>query len=256
MSEKSNIDDLFGNLKDFKSDSPSSGWTHVSEKVFFNNMTANLQRLTVKTGDYLWGNIAKRLLWQNFMHFSYSTFNVFYLGAILLLLSLMLFTFLPEKNLQTHQESGNLMVMNADADNLPSFDNTNTVKDAINSNNLSNSVKQQSSKNVLPAKTKSVAITKDKKSPLIVKNNQITNTVQSRDIVQSGAKRFKLNLAQTQLIQPKFKNVPPIDKNILVVDTFQVFDTIHFYDTLAVIQKNDIKLNNVEKGYSVNFYFA
>ena len=54
-----NIDNLFKNLKTFKSQPPASGWNNISEKVFFNNIISDLQQFTIKTKDYLWHNIAK-----------------------------------------------------------------------------------------------------------------------------------------------------------------------------------------------------
>ncbi len=256
MSEKSNIDDLFGNLKDFKSKSPASGWANVSEKVFFNNMAANLQRLTVKTGDYLWGNIAKRLLWHNFLHFSYSTFNIFYLAAILVVSSLTFLTFLPNNNLQTHPSSGNLMAMNPDGDNSSVFCNTFTKEEIISTENASKTDPNLNSADETAVEQSSNADTKAEKSSLSTSNKNTLGVSQSNKITHFASKHSKVITVQTKLSQPKFKEQPPIIENTLVLDTFRIFDTIHFYDTLAVIQKNEMKLNEVKKGYSVNFYFA
>jgi|GEM_PF-3737930 len=254
MTEKSNIDNLFENLKDFKAKSPSSGWANVSEKVFFNNIAANLRRLTVKTGDYLWDNIAKKLLWHNFLHFSYSTFNIYYLTAVLLVSSLLFLNFSGNNNTPLLQYSDNLMAIQPKANQVsisvisndettPPIDNNAITKNNLNSPNKS---KLTTSSNTKAEKHLLETIDNHRNTP----STQPTNT-QTPPV----AKKKKSLKLQTEIKQPLFKATPK-EKDFLVVDTFKVFDTIHYYDTLAVIQKNNLKINDIDKGYSFNFYFA
>jgi len=256
MTEKRNIDNLFENLKDFKAKSPSSGWANVSEKVFFNNIAANLQRLTVKTGDYLWDNIAKKLLWYNFLHFSYSTFNIFYLTAVLLVSSLLFLTFSDNNNTPSHQHLDNLMAMQPKAkqvSNSISVISNNETTPPLNNNVITNSSFNSLNKSKLAISSK----TKTEKyfSETHDNQNNISSTPPTNTQTPSVAKKKKAFKLQTEIKQPLFKPTPK-EKDFLVVDTFRVFDTIHYYDTLAVIQKNKLKTNDIKKGYSLNFYFA
>ncbi len=252
MTEKSNIDNLFENLKDFKAASPDSGWANVSEKVFFNNLAANLQRLTIKTGDYLWNNIAKKLLWYNFLHFSYSTFNVFYLAAVLIISSLLLLNFSGKNNIQHPQHSNNLVAMqpktNSASNSTSVVSNNETTTQTKNKATINNNSLK---KNNLTTFSKTEKYVSERHN----NHNNISYTPSTNTQSPSVEKKGKVFTLQTEIKQPLF-NPTPKEKNSITVDTFLVFDTVHYYDTLAIIQKNNLKINDIERGYSLNFYLA
>ncbi|HIE16434.1 MAG TPA: hypothetical protein EYP69_05875 [Bacteroidales bacterium] len=236
------MDKLFENLKNFKASPPASAWNAVSEKVFLNNIASNLQRFTAKAGSYIWNDIAKKLLWYNFTHFSYTTFNIFYMAAALLM-GLLTFIFISsENNLQTQQLTNKHTTKSASIQKI-------TLTDNLDKNSTI-----QKKDILLPNNN----IDKNSGLPLLseskTKNNSHKENCDNKDKMVLTA-MASLPPATSRIEE---KNAHTLTTNIsdMVIDTFRVFDTIYFYDTLFVIQENTIKLNEIEKGYSVKFYFA
>lgn len=257
MSENNKIDDIFKNFKDYSAKSPAEGWSQVSNKVFYNNITALLTNMSVKVQHYLWGNISKQLIWHNFLHFSFSTFNVFYLSAIILLSSLVFLLtnknntpFLKNKNLIT--ESSVLKVIPINDNNTKENCSHLQDKKVINNNNI----KPLTTNFVASSSTQKIQSNNEVSGEMITSNN-----IKVPEIIEHTANIKTNNNSQlSNNMSSHFQSQTVLDNSkkdlTNLVDTFVVYDTIHFYDTLSVIQKNQIDYSRISKGYSLSFYFS
>ena len=220
---KNEFEDIFGSLKDAEVKAPQHLWGGIKKEVKFNNGLEALKNAKVSPNDTLWTKIKPDLLLYNFLTFSYNTFNIYYFGTALIIISA-IFLF---------------------GGNEPTGDKPtkNRIAAVINKKNTFHNNKD--------VKNSPVKIEKQDKieKPKKVRNRESVS-LKNIDNVNENIKNAIVEDDTVSLDGNQVK----IEKSgiVIPVDTFIVYDTIRYYDTIKVLQPHHFEKNAFEHG-SIGF---
>ena len=83
MKNKNNIEDIFKNAFQDAEETPSQKvWNNLNKKLFVKNFAQKFVNFSVKPSEKVWIAINRQLLWKQFLHFSFTKFNVYYASII------------------------------------------------------------------------------------------------------------------------------------------------------------------------------
>jgi hypothetical protein len=225
-----NFEDIFKKLKDYEIKPRQNLWQGIKNEVVVNNTAEKLKKQKIAPSAKLWNNIKYKLLLHNFFRFSPSTFNVYYLGLISGIIGLIVW--LQPANSTNTTISQNLKIK---------YNNTEVIKETnIKDNTHSH---QQANKQNIKLKNSTpqkVLISQNKSSHNIIKT------------IGKG----KINKENSFSIEDKTLNkntqfTTEVEKHKIVIpkDTFIVYDTIRYYDTVKVIQPKMLEIAENQKGF-------
>ncbi len=238
---KPSIEKIFEPLKDAKINAPSHLWNNIQDEMIVHNASQNIQHSGKSPSNKLWHKIQNKLLLHNFLHFSRSTFNIYYF--ILLLLGIYTGIYLA--------------------------------------NNKSNTTKTQTKLSkqitIVASRAKTCHKTNDKtskaytKQPLITKNDILTSKhAKHKNKVYKTKKTHQTNKHYGDITTHKkgvinydynnnndnitFNTTKTISHKTLSnpIDTFIVYDTITYFDTIKVLQsvpQKDLIFDHGSIGY-------
>ncbi len=233
---KNEFEDIFGELRDAEIKAPDHLWSNIKEEIRFENGVNSLKNTKVTPQSSVWNTIKYRLLLHNFLTFSYNTFNIYYLGAVLLVIAVVLWH--PSTDITTGTIPNDKITEMKVAD-----DNSSSSSDLQNNN--SGEVKND-------AKHSSAS------ENFVSENVNSTNkTVHHNTTSASGI--YKKH--EDAIVAGKDTNMAKSEQNtvkliksgtIIPVDTFIVYDTIRYYDTIKVLQPHHFEPNTFNHG-SIGF---
>jgi len=235
---KSNFEDIFKDLKDLEVKAPGNLWQGIKNEVIINNAASKIKQGRIAPSAKVWNTIKYKLLLLNFFKFSPTTFNIYYLTAIGGIIALLLAVYPGENVTGSGKENLTAKVQNVKelkGDNKPSSENEKHNVASIRDDNGDKITTAEHGNNV------SGAGISDKQGNNAALNNQTKVVVKSGIVVkhneseQSGGENKTLSVVKSGVVVP--------------VDTFIVYDTIRYFDTVKVLQPHNISDRAFNKGF-------
>ncbi len=231
---QSKWENIWRELRDAEVKVPDHLWKNIKGEIRFANSINALKNAQATPQSSVWNTIKYKLLLHNFLTFSYSTFNIYYLAAILLIITSLLwhpFVGTTNKNTQSHKIAAvKETAMPHSSTTLkgkphtPPHRETKPGHPVLKKNSISEKV--NTPPNTLPGN-----------------NSFAAGKSSTREQTVTSASNTTTNRPESNTLQ--------ITKSgtIIPVDTFIVYDTIRYYDTIKVLQPHHFEPNTFNHGF-------
>lgn len=203
MSENQNIEDLFkSNLNNLNVEPTSKVWEGVNSNLWYSNIQNAFYNYTVQPTSNAWRKIALRLWFKDFIIFSPTSFNVYYLSSALIICTVLLFS-----NFNSSiKEISNLNITSQEEIAPIIIKNNSTIKNSAISQNLNNTNKEI-----------------EKEESLIVSalNNTNQNTTKNNNTIQFANNTLLIsdlqnaNIDNLNVHEPLLVNEEELNDNVI-----------------------------------------
>ena len=258
MLKNTEIEDLFNNsFNNYSVEPNNSAWngieTNLNEDFASFEYKAKFSNYAYTPNSAVWNKIASKLWLNNFIHFSYNSFNAYYAASIIIALigSLMLFNNTNELNSEI---SLNDNIVNKSINNNNTSNNSTYINKTSNNKNNSSGISKNNDNIINSNNTPN--------------NNNVNNNTapsfypeETDSLKRNTIKRKQTNSANTNnlIAESKKNSLEPVIITKYIKDTVIIRDTIKMVirDTIFKNQPKDILSNGTDfSPWSIDAYYS